>query len=118
MRKIISFETYRRISEGINNLFDSGLDYRTEKTLRASFNRCLKILFNRDLLDANPIKESIKQNILEDLDYRTAIFKIIVYRYTRNWDLVLEPKRGMRILFRKGICPSEITKEWRELNHR
>lgn len=62
-------------------------------------------VFNRLLkgCDCSDLKQSCRQLILEKCDYDKAIKRIIIWKYTRESDLILEDRRGDTVFFECGI---------------
>ena len=106
MAKIINYETYKRIYNGIKNYLDRNLLFGSKEEFLLSFSQSFnKIITDRSI--SLPLKSSCRDLILKG-DFELALKRIIIWKYTRKESLILETSMGSKILYPYHINFREI----------
>ncbi len=106
MAKIIDYNTYKRIYNGIKNYLDKNLSFGSKEVFLLSFSQS----FNKIITDRS-ISSSLKascRDLISRGDYELALKRIIIWKYTRKESLILETSMGSRVLYHHLINFKEI----------
>ena len=104
--KVINYELYQTLKDKIEDYISSGINWKSNSSVEKTINERINGLLKG--FDNSSIKSSIKDLWLRQLDQEEALRRIIIFKYTRESNLVLEIYPGTKSFYKMGMRLKDI----------